>query len=325
MQNNCAIIGYGDFTRNCTIPSLNTTKRFKIKYILVRSAERAVELNALNKDSDTLFVNSYERILNDDEVKSVFIVTRHDKHKEQILQAVRAGKAVFTEKPMAMNLVDAEEIAAEVKDTGVKLMVGFNRRFSPFALEIKSILQNIQGPFLINYRWINQAWEARWPFDLVEGGGKLVSSGCHMLDLVMFLLGDVPVSVDSELKTMIKEDIDTHDTASVRLQFQDGSTANICTSELGAVNYPQEKIEIFTRQGVIVLDNFKHLSFYGINKGDICLDQQNKGFVEEMYQFADYLEKDNVSPCSVDAGVNIAKCTEACQLSAEKGCRISIN
>ena len=325
MYINCAITGYGEFTQNSIIPALQDSGRFKIKYILVRSAKRAQELNSSSKKHETLFVDSYDDILNDSEIDCVIIVTRHDKHKEQILQAVQAGKAVFTEKPMAMNLVDAEEIATEVEKTGMKLMVGLNRRFSPFAIKIKQMLSEIKGPFLINYRWINKAWDSKWPFDPVEGGGKLVSSGCHMLDFVMSLLNDTPESVSAELKTMIKEDIKTHDTASVRLDFKDGSTVNICTSELGAVSYPQEKMEIFTREGVIVMDNFKQLSFYGINSGDICLEQQNKGVMEEMKEFAAYLDGKQESPCGVEAGVNVAQCTAACLKSAESGNKIMFN
>jgi predicted dehydrogenase len=325
MYFNCAITGYGDFTKDSIIPSLQNSGRFKIKYILVRSAERAQELNSSSNKHESIFVNSYEDILNDPEIDCLVIVTRHDKHKEQILQAVQAGKAVFTEKPMAMNLADAEEIAAKVNKSGIKLMVGLNRRFSPFAVKIKQILNNIEGPFLINYRWINKAWDAKWPFDPVEGGGKLVSSGCHMLDFVMFLLNDTPESVSAELKTMIKEDIKTHDTASLRLDFKDGSTVNVCTSELGALSYPQEKMEIFTKEGVIVMDNFEHLAFYGINAGDIYLEQQNKGVMEEMKEFAIYLDGKTESPCGVEAGVNVARCTAACLKAAESGNKTMFN
>lgn len=326
MHFNCAIIGYGEFTKNCTIPALQRTGCFRIKYILVRSAERAKELNASDdKDSKTVFVDSYELILNDPDVACVFIVTRHDKHRDQILQAVRAGKAIFTEKPMAMNLADAELIASEVERSGVKLMIGLNRRFSPFAVEMRRRLAAIEGPFLINYRWINQAWDTNWPFDPVEGGGKLVSSGCHMLDFVMFLLGGPPQSVCGKLSTMVKTGIKTHDSASVRLDYADGTTVNICTSELGAVSYPQEKMEVFSRDGVIVMDNFKHLSYYLIESGDICLDQQNKGVMEEMEAFAKYLDGTYAtSPCGVIEGVNVARCTAACLKSSELECKIML-
>lgn len=327
MNYTCAVIGYGDFARDCTIPSLHNTGRFRIKYVLVHSKERARELNAEKNEKDkTEFVVSYDLILKDPEIDCVIIVTRHDKHKEQILRAVRAGKAVFTEKPMAMNLPDAELIASEVKRSGVKLMVGLNRRFSTFASQIKQKLSEVDGPVLINYRWINQAWDAVWPFDPVEGGGKLVSSGCHMLDFVMFLLGEPPLSVSAQLNTLIKKGIKTHDTASVRLDFANGSTVNICTSELGAASYPQEKMEIFTCRGVIVMDNFKSLYYYSMDSGDICLEQQNKGVMEEMEVFAGYLDGKYVtSPCGVTDGVNVARCTAACLKASESGRKIMLN
>ena len=224
-----------------------------------------------------------------------------------------------------MTLRDAEEIAMEVRKYDRKLMIGLNRRFSPLAGKIKELLTKTDGPLVINYRWINEAWDAEWPFDPVQGGGKLVSSGCHMLDFVMFLLNDTPESVSADLKTLVKKEIKTHDTASLRLDFKSGSIVNICTSELGATSYPQEKMEIFTRHGVIVMDDFKALSFYGINTADIHLEQQNKGILEEMREFAAYLNNKKGSPCGVEAGINVARCTAACLKSAELNQKIMLN
>ena len=88
----CAITGYGNFTRACIIPALRNSGCFRIKYVLVRSEKRASELNSGNHHNDIIFVSSYNDILNDPDLNCIFIVSRHDKHKEQILRAVRAGK-----------------------------------------------------------------------------------------------------------------------------------------------------------------------------------------------------------------------------------------
>jgi predicted dehydrogenase len=325
MYTKCAIIGFGDFSRNAILPAVKATGRFKIKYVVVRSDCRAKALRESNDCSGIEFVSSYEDVLLDPSLDCVFIATRHDQHKQQILQAINAGKAVFTEKPMAMTYSDAECIAEHVKRKNGKLMIGLNRRFAPFSVRIKDILSKLEAPFLINYRWINKAWDSNWPFDPVQGGGKLVSSGCHMLDLIMYLLGDAPESVSASLKTMIKSGIKTHDSASVSLNFRDGSSVNICTSELGAAAYPQELLEIFTKEGVIVLDNFKKLSFYDFDIGDILYEEQDKGIHEEMVAFADYIEgKLDESPCGTRDGLNVARCTEACIKSSKDGCRISL-
>jgi predicted dehydrogenase len=325
MYIDCAIIGYGEFTRSAILPALKVTGRFRVKYVVVRSEKRAADLNDSGEYPRVEFVSSYELVLADSSVSCVFIVTRHDQHKTQIQQAIEAGKAVFTEKPMAMSYADAYFIADQVKTSGVKLMVGLNRRFAPFSVQIKQVLTQINGPYLINYRWINKAWNSDWPFDPVQGGGKLVSSGCHMLDLIMYLLGEAPESVSASLKTMVKKGIKTHDSATVTMNFSDGSLVNVCTSELGAASYPQEQMEIFTGKGVIVLDDFKRLSFYDLDMGDIVLKEQNKGICEEMAAFAAYLDgKIAESPCGIQDGLNVAQCTEACIKSSEKGCKISL-
>jgi len=326
MYIDCAIIGYGEFTQSVTIPCLEATKRFRIKYILVRSAERATAMNADNSVPGCCFVDSYERILADQTIKCVFIVTRHDQHRDQIMAALEAGKDVFTEKPMAMNVKDAMAIEKKVAETGRRLMVGFNRRFSPLSIRIKETLAKLPGPYLINYNWINKAWITEWPFDPIQGGGKLVSSGCHMIDLILFLLGETPSQISASLSTLCRKGIQTHDTAIVGLRFADGTRVNICTSEIGSNGFPQEKMEIFSAGGAMLMNDFKELRFFNLPNQDIVSDKQEKGLFEEMLAWAGCLDgKSPALPCDVYAGVNAARCVEACLKSAASGNTIEMD
>lgn len=189
MKHSCAIIGGGEFAVHNTIPALCRLGRFDIRTIMESTASRAAELK--RKFPELTVTGSYDAVLDDPGIAAVFIATRHHQHKDQIMAALAAGKHVFSEKPMAMNLDDARLILAATRNAGKKFMIGFNRRFSPLARIMKQKLSSIKGPVFINYRWINKPWDSLWPFDPVEGGGKLVSSGCHMSDLIMFLLGAV--------------------------------------------------------------------------------------------------------------------------------------
>ena len=324
MKIKCAIIGGGEFALNSTIPSLLRTNRFDIKYLVVRSGERISGLG--NSMDPILLTSSIDAVLHDPDINCVFITTRHHLHKEQIIAALNAGKNVFSEKPLAMNLSDARQIIDVARNSKCKIMLGFNRRFSQFALEIRRHLQNIAGPFIVNYRWINKIWDSTWPFDAVEGGGKLISSGCHLLDLTMFLLDEVPLQVSASISTMVRSEINTHDSASLCLEFASGSIANICTSELGTASLPQEKMEIFTRQGAIIMENFQNLSFYDMDSENITLKQPEKGIDAEMFAFADYLEgKITNSPCSIMDGYNTVLCCAAALESQQKRTKILLS
>lgn len=307
---NSAIIGFGDFTNNIIIPFMNKTGGYRIKAGLVHSPERIDYVT--QKFSLEYATTDYQKILNDNDIHAVFIATRHHQHKEQIIAAIKAGKAVFTEKPMSMTRSDAEQISQVVNNEKGKLMIGFNRRFSPLIVKLKQALHKIESPYIINYRWINKAWTDTWPFDPVYGGGKLISSGCHMIDLVLYIMGKMPQSINASIGKLHHKNIKTHDTVSIMMNFNDGSIVNILSGEMGAQGYPQEKLEVFTNFGVIVLDDFKTLKFYDIAEENMSFRGQEKGFIEEFLAFHGYLQDGCVSPCGVEDGLNVAICINAC-------------
>lgn len=320
---NSALIGFGDFTENVIAPRLKENGNFNIKAGLVHSENRIGEV--VEKFGLNYATTDYDRIIQDPDIECVFIVTRHDKHKEQIITALEAGKSVFTEKPMAMSVEDAEEIVKVAEKSSAKMMLGFNRRFSPMTAEIKKTLDEIKSPFIINYRWINKAWSSGWPFDPVQGGGKLVSSGCHMIDLVLCLMGGLPESLKASLKVLCHEGIKTHDTASVIMDFGTRGLVNITTGELGAKTMPQERLEIFTNKGVIEMSNFSTIKFYDIQRNDIASEEPLKGFQEEFTAFYNYLNSDTPSPCGVCEGLNVSICVDACLKSAKNGQTVYID
>lgn len=312
-----ALIGFGDFTENVIVPNLEKNGNFSIRSGLVHSKER---IDAVEKKYGLEYATiDYDRIVEDPDIQCVFIVSRHDKHKEQIIRALEAGKNVFTEKPMAMSSVDAEEICRTAEKSSAKLMIGFNRRFSPLTLTVKRVLNEIPPPYIINYRWINKAWSSGWPFDPIQGGGKLVSSGCHMIDLCLFLMGALPDTAQASLGTFIHDGIRTHDTASVIMNFGAKGLVNISTGELGAKAMPQERLEIFTKDGVMEIESFCSLKFYDIEKDDILPRDSEKGFKEEFEAFYEYVNSDIASPCGVRDGLNVAHCVDACIESSNSG------
>ena len=119
--------------------------------------------------------------------------------------ALAAGKAVLVEKPLALTEEELRQLARVARQTGARLQVGFNRRFSPLAQSVRELFQPRQGPLVLTYR-VNAAPlpPQHWVYDPVEGGGRIRSEVCHFIDLLSFLAGAPPVRVYAEpMKTSL--------------------------------------------------------------------------------------------------------------------------
>jgi predicted dehydrogenase len=139
------------------------------------------------------------RILQDEQVEAVAILTRHNLHARQVLAALRVGKHVFCEKPLAMNPAELDEIQAALEGQvggGRLLTVGFNRRFAPLAAQMKAFLDRRKEPLAAHYR-VNAGYIPlnHWTQDPEQGGGRIIGEACHFIDFLTFLVGAPPVEV----------------------------------------------------------------------------------------------------------------------------------
>lgn len=203
--------------------------------------------------------------LDDDAVDTVVIATRHDAHADQVLAALEAGKHVFCEKPLC--LTHKELAAIETEKTarpGQQLMVGFNRRFAPHVVQMKSLLDKIDQPKAFNLT-INagEIPPDHWTQKSAVGGGRIVGEGCHFIDLLRHLAG-APIVAHHAMALGSHPAIPVRDDkAVITLQFADGS--------IGAINYlanghsavPKERLEVFAAGRVMQLDNFLRLKLHG--------------------------------------------------------------
>jgi predicted dehydrogenase len=195
----------------------------------------------------------------------VVITTRHDSHSAFVLKALRAGKHVFVEKPLCVNLSELAEIesvysALRTHGTALPiLMVGFNRRFAPQIRKIQQLLQGVNGPksfiMTVNAGIISKE---HWTQDPEVGGGRIIGEACHYIDLLRFLAGAV---ITSWKRTSM--DTASKDTATLQLGFADGSIGTIHYFANGGKTYPKERLEIFASGQILKLDNFRRLTGYG--------------------------------------------------------------
>jgi polar amino acid transport system substrate-binding protein len=238
-------------------------------------------------------------VLTNPSINTVFIATRHDTHVKFAIAALEEGKNVFVEKPLAIDeesLAEVLEVARRRSDC--RLMVGYNRRFSPLARFAKDIFQRIAPPFLINYR-VNAGFAPKdhWT-QTEEGGGRIIGEVCHFVDLLQFIIGSEPVSVFSLSVSTENDKLRDQDNVAISLRFQNGSVAEITYSACGDKMLSKERIEIFGGGQSFIIDDFRLGQHY---TGGRCRTLKNpgKGHPEEVKSFVDSIRDGQPSPISL--------------------------
>lgn len=260
------VIGAGQFAQGILLPHLKAVPGVVFRSFVTGSGltSRAVGLRygALMCTSD------YREVIVDPEVDAVLIATRHDLHAPMVAEAIEAGKHVFVEKPLALNEEQLAPVEATYKKAAIsgsgapQLLVGFNRRFSPLALQMKEALA--QGRLVMNYRVNASPVPAgHWHQDAEQGGGRIVGEICHFIDVMQYLTSAEPV----EVFAMATLDGDRRsadpDNLVINLTFTEGSVGTIAYVSAGDPSYPKERLEVFGGGMVGVIDNWRTLRVQG--------------------------------------------------------------
>lgn len=254
------IIGAGNFTSATMLPALTKSKAC-IRYIA--SAQGLSAKILAKKVGAKRATSDYHEILKDDVVDLVMITTRHNLHAPMVLDALYAGKHVFVEKPLCLNQKELGEIVTAyqmAQKNGVTLTVGFNRRFSSFAVKmkelagkgVKNIIATMNAGFIPSEVWVH---------DPKTGGGRIIGEACHFIDLCSFLTDSIVTSVC--MNAMGENPEENTDNASILLRYKDGSNAVINYFANGSKSYSKERVEIYTQEKTLVLDNWRELKGYG--------------------------------------------------------------
>ncbi|HET9479924.1 MAG TPA: bi-domain-containing oxidoreductase [Pyrinomonadaceae bacterium] len=197
-------------------------------------------------------------VLDDADINLVVIGTRHDLHAQLAREALERNKNVFVEKPLALNDDQLDAVLEAAGRSTGRLMVGFNRRFSPPAQEAKEFFRNRETPLSIIYR-VNAGHipKEHWPQDPVEGGGRIIGEVCHFIDLMQFFTDARPVSVFAESVSAKSPRIIDADSVFITLRFADGSNGVIAYLSEGDKALAKERIEIFGGGKTFVVDDFR--------------------------------------------------------------------
>jgi len=222
-------------------------------------------------------------ILADPAINTIVVATRHDSHADLATNALRAGKNVFVEKPLALTLAEVAEVEQALNDAPAgrapQIMVGFNRRFAPQVAKMKALLGAISAPksFVMTMN-AGAIPRDHWTQDDKVGGGRIIGEACHFIDLMRYLADSPIISVQARRMGEAPGVDVTEDKAAIMLGFADGSFGTIHYLANGASAFPKERIEVFVAGRTLQIDNFRKLTGYGFPKfRSMRLLRQDKG------------------------------------------------
>jgi predicted dehydrogenase/threonine dehydrogenase-like Zn-dependent dehydrogenase len=297
-----ALAGASSFAQGMHLPNMVKLRdRFTLQAVMSRTGANA---RAVATQYEAAYCTTeYDDILKDDKVDLVMVTTRHDLHGPMVLQALRAGKHVFVEKPLSLKEQEIEEIERFYADhpNGPLLMVGFNRRFSPAMQTIRSILANRTTPIVANYR-MNAGYIPldHWVHG-PEGGGRNIGEACHIYDLFNSLTGTPQVeAVNAYSITPSSKQWARNDNFVATLKYTDGSVCTLTYTALGDKSYPKEQMEVFADGKVLVMNDYKSVTVHGgKHKGWSSVATQ-KGQLEELEALSATLLNGACWPISLD-------------------------
>jgi predicted dehydrogenase/threonine dehydrogenase-like Zn-dependent dehydrogenase len=257
-----AAIGSGNYALQVLLPAFHAT-RARLKIVVSSAGVSGV--HAGKKFGFESASTDAAAALADPEVNTIVVTTQHDSHARFVCDALRAGKHVFVEKPLALTRDELEQIQsvrAALDPNPPMLMVGFNRRFAPHVQKMKTLLDGVREPksFIMTVN-AGAIPASHWTQDRSIGGGRIIGEGCHFIDLLRHLAGYPIVGMQA---TMIGAGPEIRDDkVSFMLNFADGSLGVVHYLANGHKSFPKERLEAFCAGRILQLDNFRALRGFG--------------------------------------------------------------
>jgi predicted dehydrogenase len=270
-------IGAGNYASRILIPAF---KRAGVRLHTIASNGGTNASIHGRKNGFEYATSNTDELLAHPDINTIVIATRHNTHAKLAIKALEAGKHVFVEKPLALSIQEVNEVQnAFEKAKYLQLMVGFNRRFAPMVQKMKQLIDSVTEPknFIMTINAGSLPLD-HWHYDRRVGGGRIISEGCHFIDLLRYLSGSEismvkAISVGSSPAIKYR-----HDKVSINLCFTDGSLGTIFYLANGSPSFPKEQLDVFCAGRVLRLNNYKKLTGWGWqNFSKISSFSQNKG------------------------------------------------
>jgi predicted dehydrogenase/threonine dehydrogenase-like Zn-dependent dehydrogenase len=300
------IIGAGNFTSSTIIPGMKAAGA-NMKYIASAGGLTAKIL--AKKGNISIATSDYHEILNDKEVDTVMVTTRHNLHAKMVIESLQAGKNVFVEKPLCLTEEELQDIiTAQHSTLSTHLLVGFNRRFAPLAQKMKQLLG--EGPKNI-VATMNAGFipPNLWVHDPEVGGGRIIGEACHYIDLCTFLAGSKITAVC--MNSMGTQSQENTDNASILLKYDNGTNAVINYFANGSKAYSKERIEVYNQEKTLILDNWRILRGYGTKGFSRMKTKLDKGHKNQFRLLVESIQKGGHPIISFDEIVNTTRASFA--------------
>ena len=289
------MIGAGSYARKFLLPNF---KSAGAEFCSIATASGLSARDIGGQYGFASCVSDTDQVIEDAAANLIVIATRHDTHAELARRALEQNKHVFVEKPLAMNDAALDAVIAAAAKSSGRLMVGYNRRFSPSARQANEFFKNRQSPLSISYR-VNAGRIGRdsWIQDPIQGGGRTIGEVCHFIDLMHFLTGSVTTRVYAEAIASQNHEVIAEDSVFITLRFADGSNGTIAYLAEGDKALPKERIEIFGEGKTFVIDDFRRTTSYKNGKETTKKSiSQDKGQADEVRVVCEFVKNGTGAP-----------------------------
>ncbi|MDD2921271.1 MAG: bi-domain-containing oxidoreductase [Anaerolineales bacterium] len=313
------VLGAGLYANATLLPVIKNNKDFDL--VGIASSGGLHAQHSGRKFGFQYATSSEDEIINDPNINTIAILTRHDSHADLVVKALKAGKHVFVEKPLAINNKQLSVISKQLLSADHCLLItGFNRRFSPLAQQLKSSIVNRSSSIYAHYR-INAGYIPlnHWTQDEQIGGGRIIGEACHFIDLITYLVGASPISVTAH--ALPDAGKYREDNVSMTFAFPDGSIGVVDYLASGDKSHPKERLEVFCDGQISILDDYVSLTTIKDGKKKGTKMAQDKGWKNEISVFAKAIKESGKPPIPYEQLIGATKATFAAVQSLREDSR----
>jgi len=307
-------IGAGNYASSMLLPHLARLETVRLAHVATTRSLSAV--NAQRRFGFTTASTSADAVLDDKSLDAIFIVTRHHTHADLVCRALETGKAVFVEKPLALTSEELDRIVDVVNSTGNdRLMVGFNRRFAPMLVQLKSLFSQRGASSVTRYLVNAGRLDAdSWYRNEELEGSRFAGEGGHFIDTLSWWTDSLPEQVYAVRGP-------EHDDLQATVRFRNGSTGTITYVTVGNVRYPKETLDAAAGGRSARLDNFRQATVWaGRRKSSVrSRGGQDKGQQQQIMRFVEAIKTGAPMPISLDSLVATTRATLAVGQSLSSG------
>jgi predicted dehydrogenase len=286
------VIGAGNFARTMLLPHLRG--QIGLGTVVNQTALSAGHVK--EKFGFAAAATDAGAVLGDKAGQGVLIATRHHLHAPLVLDALRANRHVFVEKPLCLKREELGQIDEAMERTEGSVQVGFNRRFAPASAELARVLAGSPGPKSATYRVAAGKLDpAHWYANYAESGGRVLGEACHFLDYFCFMFAANPVRVFAQTTWPAAGRLPFPDSVAAQIEFADGSSGQLIYTAEGDPGFPKETLTVFGSGVVAEVTNFQELAVHRARKAQ-RFSYSSKGHAEQMTAWIEFLRGNREHP-----------------------------